>query len=287
MTPLRRAAAAAALGGVLAVGRALAVGSALALAGAGAAQEAGASDAAPSSAEPAVEDEIIVLGRIGALRHELEIAEDVVFDRFNQIVGDERLEIHCDSEVKIDSHIRQRVCVSNSWRDENASIGQGVLGQVRSEADANPQAHRAEQLLMQQRLYDAVRRLAATDTQLQDAIMRVGNAQVALAEQTGNAAARSVSLEMQPGDSGVPIEAKRAYEVRVGNEPWFVPLAERTFTISSVTGDVRDLRVKCDRGSKRIDYRPDVDWTLPREWRGCSLRVDAKPGTTFALYEFE
>jgi hypothetical protein len=281
---IRRAAAVAALGG------------ALALCGAGAAQETGVSgtarDAAGSASarqppEPATDDEIIVLGRIGALRHELEMAEDAMFDRFNQIVGDRRLEIHCHSEVKVDSHIRQRVCLSNSWRQEDESIAQGLLGQVRGEYDANPQAHRGEQLIMQQHLYDTVRRLAAEDPKLRDAIMRVGDAQSALVGEAGKPAARSVSSELQPGDQGLPFDAKRAYEVRVGHEPWYLSLTQPTFTITAVTGEVRDLRVKCDRGSKRLDFRPDVDWTLPQDWRGCSLRVDATPGTTFALYEFD
>jgi hypothetical protein len=275
MRMFRRVAAAAALGG------------ALALSSAGAGQEPGASGAARDTPEPTVEDEIVVLGRIGALRHELEIAEDAVFDRFNEIVGDRRLEIHCHAEVKVDSHIRQRVCLSNSWRQEDESIAQGVLGQVRGEYDANPQPHRAEQLLMQQHLYDQVLRLAAEDPQLHDAIIRVGNAQDALAAQAGAPAVRSVSREVKAGEAGLPFDAKRAYEVRVGREPWYLSLTERTFTIAEVAGKIQDLRVKCDRGGKRLDYRPDVDWTLPREWQGCSLRVDATPGTTFALYEFE
>jgi hypothetical protein len=282
MRSIRRAAAVAALGGALALGRVCA------------AQETNGSETAQQAAggarqtpEPAVEDEIIVLGRIGALRHELEIAEDAMFDRFNQVVGDRRLEIHCRTEAKIDSHIPQRVCVSNSWRQENANIAQSLLGQVRGEIGAPPEQYYAEQLRVQQHLGEEMRRLAAQDPQLHDAIIRVGEAQNALAEQTGKPAEHSVSLEMQPGDTGLPFDAKRAYEVRVGKEPWNLALTERMFTLGSITGEVLDLRLKCDRGSKRIDYRPDVDWTLPHDWQSCSLQVDAKPGTTFAFYEFE
>jgi hypothetical protein len=281
MRRIRRAAATAALGGALALGSA-------------AAQEADvgrATQAAPGAArqapEPVVEDEIIVLGRIGALRHELEIAEDAMFDRFNQIVGDPKLEIHCRMETKVDSHIPQRVCVSNDWRHENANIAQAVLGQVRGEMGAPPEPYYAAQLRTQQHLGEEMRRLAAEDPQLHDAIIRVGEAQNAIAGETGKPASQTASLEMQPGDTGLPFDAKRAYEVRVGKEPWTLPLTERTFTIASVTGEIRGLRVKCDRGNKRIDYRPDVDWTLPPEWQSCSLRVDAKAGTTFAFYEFQ
>ncbi len=286
MSRLRRAAVVAALGGAL--------GGALALSAAGAAQERNASGAeaqqhaaAQPAPEPTAEDEIVVLGRIGALRHELEVAEDAMFDRFNGIVGDHRLEIHCRSEIKVDSHIPQRVCLSNSWREENANVAQSVLRQVRGETGAQQQQYRAEQIRVQQHLGEEMRRLAAEDPDLRDAILRVGKAQDALAEQTGAAAVHSVSRELQPGDADLPVEAKRAYEVRIGREPWNLALTERTFTLAAVTGEVRELRVKCDQGSKKIDYKPDVDWTLPSAWHGCTLQLDATPGTTFALYEFD
>ena len=251
------------------------------------AQEANPSAAPRDASGAPVEDEIVVLGRIGTLRHDLEIAEDAMFDRFNRIVGDPRLEIHCRTESKIDSHITQRVCASSSWREENANIAQSLLGEVRGETGAPPQLYNAEQLLMQQRLREAMRRLATEDPQLHDAILRVGKAQDALAEQTGAPAVHSVSRELEAGEAGLPFDAKRAFEGRVGHEPWYLDLTQRTFTLGAVTGEIRALRVKCDQGNKRIDYKPDVDWTLPREWRDCSLRVDAKPGTTFVLYEFE
>jgi len=282
MSVLRRAAVAAALGG------------AFALLGTGAAQETSSSAAsqdhdraAQRAPEPTADDEIVVLGRIGTLRHELDIAEDAMFDRFNQIVGDRRLEIHCHTEDKVDSHISQRVCLSNSWRQESANIAQSVLSGVRGEVGAPAQPYYAEQLRMQQHLVDEMRRLGAEDPQLHDAILKVGKAQDALATQAGAPAVHSVSLELQPSDAALPFDAKRAFEVRVGREPWYVDLTQRTFTLAAVEGEVRELRVKCAQGSKRIDYKPDVDWTLPSAWRDCSLRVDATPGTTFALYEFE
>jgi hypothetical protein len=280
MSRLRRAAVAAALGGALALSGA---GAAQDTHAGGAGQEHGAAQRAP---EPTAEDEIVVLGRIGTLRHELEIAENAMFDRFNQIVGDHKLEIHCSSEIKVDSHIPQRVCLSNSWRDENANVGQSVLQELRGETGPNHQQFRAEQLRVQQHLGDEMRRLGAEDPELHDAILRVGKAQDALAEQTGAPALHSVSREVQPGDAGLPGNAKRAYEVRVGQMPWELALTERTFTLAAVTGQVRELRVKCDQSTKKIDYEPDVDWALPSAWHACSLQVDATPGTTFALYEF-
>ena len=291
MSARGRAAVPAAFGGRVALGVALvgtaALSSALMARDPASAQEATPGAAPRDGSGAPVEDEIVVLGRIGTLRHDLEIAEDAMFERFNQIVGDPRLEIHCRIESKIDSHITQRVCASNSWREENANIAQTLLGEVRGETGAPPQLYNAEQLLMQQRLRDAMRRLATEDPQLHDAILRVGKAQDALAEQTGAPAVHSVSRELEAGEAGLPFNAKRAFEGRVGQEPWYLDLTQRTFTLGAVTGEIRALRVKCDQGNKRIDYKPDVDWTLPGAWRDCALRVDAKPGTTFVLYEFE
>jgi hypothetical protein len=270
------------------------VGGALALANAGAAQETNASAATPKTAgaapqapEPTAEDEIIVLGRIGALRHELEVAEDAMYDRYNEIVGDRRLEIHCHSEQKLDSHTSRRVCLSNGWREEDANFAQGAINQMRGEIGPNQQQYRAEQLRVRQQVAKEMRRLGAKDPQLREAIVSVGKAQDALAEQTDAQAVHSVSRELEPGDAGRPSDAKHAYEVRAGREPWDLPLTERTFTLAAVSGEVRELRVKCDQGSKRIDYKPDVDWTLPSAWSQCSLQVHATPGTTFALYEFD
>ena len=282
MSSLHRAAFAAVAGG------------ALALANAGAAQETNSSaaaqrsaDTAPGSPESTAEDEIVVLGRIGALRHELEVAEDAMYDRYNEIVGDPRLEIHCRSEQKLDSHTSRRVCLSNGWRQADAKFAQGAIDQMRGEIGPNQQQYRAEQLRVQQQVAKEMRRLAAKDPQLHDAVVRVGKAQDALAEQTGAPAVHSVSRELEPGDSGRPSDAKHAYEVRAGHEPWDLALAARTFTLAAVSGEVRELRVKCDQGSRQIDYKPDVEWTLPSAWGACSLQVDATPGTTFALYEFD
>jgi len=74
--------------------------------------------------------------------------------------------------------------------------------------------------------------------------------------------------------------------VRVGEAAWQQPLVARTFTLSGVTGRVRDLRVRCDKAARKLDYQEDVDWTVPDSWGDCTLTVYAKQGTTFALYEF-
>jgi hypothetical protein len=298
MSAARGAAFAAAVGVALALARAGAAqetnASTAAQQPAGAARETNASAAAQQSAgaarqtiDPTAEDEIVVLGRIGALRHELEVAEDAMYDRFNEIVGDHRLEIHCRPEQKLDSHTSRRVCLPNGYREEDSKFAQAAVDQMRGEIGPNQQQYRAQQIRVQQQVAKEMRRLGAKDPQLRDAIVRVGKAQDALAEQTSAQAVHSVSRELEPGDQGRPPDAKHAYEVRAGREPWDLALTARTFTFAAVTGEIRQLRVKCDQGDRRIDYKPDVDWTLPSAWGACSLQVDATPGTTFALYEFD
>src|SRR5262245_44896972 len=79
-----------------------------------------------SSAERAADDspdEIVVLGRINELRTELQRSEEAFYDRFNQINGDHKLDIHCRLEPLINSHIPRRVCSSNAWHDIDARIG--------------------------------------------------------------------------------------------------------------------------------------------------------------------
>jgi hypothetical protein len=75
----------------------------------------GAEQAAPAADEP---DEVIVIGRrLGELRRQIETAELAVYARFNEINSDDRFDIHCRERVRYHSHIRERVCESNSWRE--------------------------------------------------------------------------------------------------------------------------------------------------------------------------
>lgn len=73
----------------------------------------------------------------------------------------------------------------------------------------------------------------------------------------------------------------------VGREPWLHRPSRRTFTFANVDGDIREIRVECDRRTAVLEYMPDVDWTLPESWGSCVLFVDAKRDTTFTLYEFK
>jgi hypothetical protein len=242
--------------------------------------------AAQEASPESTSDEIIVVGRTSQLRHELWLAEEAVFERFNEINSDDRFDIHCRWELPIDTHIRHRMCTSNSWREEDANIAQAFIGALRGEAGQNMGAPRGHQLDMNRRLLKELKQLMSEDQELHEAGLRLGSAYLALAGETGLAPGKTLSRQVAPGDDGLPFDAQRLFEVRMGRDPWTHPLTQRTFTIASLSGDIGRLDLKCDRGSTRLEYQSGVDWTVPRAWSDCTLRVAAKRDTTFQLYEF-
>jgi hypothetical protein len=234
------------------------------------------------------EPDIIVIGKsYGELRHEIRLAEEAFYARFNDINSDDRFDIHCRLEARIGSRIQRRFCLSNSWREQDTNFAQATVQQIRGELGANPQQFRAEQLYMQQRLRDEMRRLATVDEELLGAVVRLAGAQQALSQRAGSRPPWTLSREVTAGDDGLPFDAQRVFQVQVRRDPWSHRLTERTFTIAHVDGEIRDLEIACEQGSERIEYEAELEWTLPTGWNACALFVDAKRDTTFALYEFE
>jgi len=241
-----------------------------------------------AATEPPAEPDIVVLGRgVRELRLEIERAEQAVLARFNDINSDDRFDIHCHAEPRYHSHIEETVCLSNSWREQNASAATSSLQRVRGETGPPPEEFLAEQAYMEQRLGDEMRRLVAEDPELQAAIIELAKAQSALAEHQGKPLPFSLSKELEAGSSGLPYGAKRVLEVKAGRAPWRHALTARTFTITQVDGDVRGMEVECVGTTVRLRYELGMEWTLPAHWSNCVLAVRAKPDTTFALYEFD
>jgi hypothetical protein len=240
-----------------------------------------------AAAEPPAEPDIVVLGRsVRELRLQIELAEQTVLARFNDINSDDRFDIHCYAEPRYHSHIEETVCLSNSWREENADAASSALQRVRGETGPPPEEFLAEQAYMEQRLGDEMRRLVTEDPELQAAVIELAEAQSALAEHEGKPLPFSLSKELEAGSTGLPYGAKRVLEVKAGRAPWRHALTAHTFTIAQVNGDVRGLEVECLGTKVRLRYELGVEWTLPAHWGDCILAVRAKPDTTFALYEF-
>jgi hypothetical protein len=235
----------------------------------------------------ASEDEVVVVGRQNRLRREVEAAELAVLDRFNEINSDDRFDIHCRMQVRYFSHIYERVCRSNSWREQEKNGAQARLRALRGELVTVPDPFRFEQVVVEDLIDEELQRLAAEDPTLREAIARALKARTALADAMARGPVQTASREVAPDDGRLPFDAQRVFVVRVGRAPWSHPLTHRTFTIGQVAGQIRKLEVDCAQDRRRLDYQAGVDWTLPSESGACTLLLDAKPDTTFAFYEFE
>jgi len=247
-------------------------------------------DKAGAKSEPPADDttdEVVVLGRINQLRTEVQRAEEAFYDRFNEINGDHKFDIHCRLEPLINSHIPRRVCASNEWHDIDARIGAASLRAYRGELGSTPDSLVNEQTYAQKELTDAMRRATAQDPELQQDILRFVTAKRTLETQMTGQPRRSAAQQVEPGAEGLPYDARAMFVVRAGREPWSHPLTQTTFTISNVAGEVRNLDLTCAQGERPIQYQDGVDWTVPPGWTDCTLVVGAAPATMFNFYEFE
>lgn len=261
---------------------------AAALSAASLASVANPQEAASSVPQVDAADEIVVTGRsLGDLRREIEAAELAVFDRFNEINGDDRFDIHCFEQVRYFSHIRERVCRSNGWREQEAGYTQAWLQGLRGESAPDPQMFRGEQARLDRLLDAEMRRLVADDPELMAAVARLNRAHAALGRSLAARSPETFSFEVPPTGGSLPYDAARAFIVRIGREPWRHALEQRTFTLAQVEGEVRGLELECGAERKRLEYRPDVEWSVPHGARDCTLAVAAKRDTKFVLYEFE
>lgn len=232
---------------------------------------------------PDVGDEVVVFGDVQKLRHELRLAEEAVYHRFNDINSDDRFDIHCVNEEFLGSRIPRHTCRSNDWRDKASAHGQALLGEMRGESTLPPHLYLIQQQEGQRQLMREMRRLAVTDEQMALAMQRLGSAQRALKGPRWNG---TQSRQVPPESYELPAEAARAFEVQIGKTPWVHGLEQRTFTVANVTGEIREFEAECPEGSKSIEYEQDREWTLPQSWGTCVLVVSAKRSTTFTLFEF-
>ncbi|HVZ36167.1 MAG TPA: hypothetical protein VG963_27255 [Polyangiaceae bacterium] len=244
-----------------------------------------------AASPPDVGDEVIVQGRnFATLRLEVQRAEQALYDRFNAINSNDDFDITCDYEVLTGSRIPRRVCRANFWRKAEANAAhEAVLG-LQGSSSFGAQQFQAQALYKQSQLAEEMRRLAATDPELQQAAFRLGTLEQALSQ--GRlpmpTAVGTQERTLTAGDGQpLPYDAAVLVDVHMGPEPWSYALKWPTFTIANVFGELRSLELRCKGQTERLQWEQGVEWRLPDGWKACSLRVEAPPGTTFALYEFE
>ena len=116
-------------------------------------------------------DEIIVMGErsLLSLRHELTLAEDNFFDKYNMLNEDDRYDIICKDEVHIGSRIPVRECISRVIRESRIEATQNAVSLGSGPVGGNPRGR--EEAKHSRALQENLRKLAMQDKDLQDALM--------------------------------------------------------------------------------------------------------------------
>lgn len=241
-----------------------------------------------TAAEPTqATEEVVVRGRsLPLLRAQIEVAEEAVYARFNEINSRDEFDIHCRDEVFIGSRIPRRICEPNFSRAAKRNIGVETVRAMQGSASLNPSLFQAEALYKERLLEEELRELIRQDEALLAAVTRLATLKEAVSGREPPAvlaASRVVTAE----DEALPYGAALQADVRAGSEPWRHELTARTFTIANVFGTVHGIELDCGAQSNRLDFERGSEWTLPEGWTDCAVYVEATPGSTFSLYEFE
>jgi hypothetical protein len=252
-------------------------------------QEENGAEADAKAPPSDIDDEIIVIGKSPAeIRAQIIKAEEAVYDRFNEINSNDEFDIHCRQETPTGSHIGRRVCQANFWRDALADAGQETVRAMRGESSAPPALFLGEAMNKGKVMTAEMRRLALEDKEFQTTLVRLGTLITALRGKTPTRASTATVLTGGTlGTEPLPYGAAVVAQVQMGRKPWRHDLTHPTFTLAQVSGEIHALNLKCGAQEEQLPYQRDVEWTLPGDWTACRLRVEATPGTTFALYEFE
>jgi hypothetical protein len=116
-------------------------------------------------------DEITVMGArsLLSLRHEVTMAEDNFFDRYNMLNEDDRYDIICKDEVHVGSRIPVRECISRVIRESRIESTQNAITLGSGTVGGTPRGR--EEAKHSRALQENLRTLAMQDKDLQDALM--------------------------------------------------------------------------------------------------------------------
>lgn len=237
------------------------------------------------------DEEVIVRGMpLGLLRQRIREAEEAMYSRFNEINSNDEFDIFCKSSPELGSKVPRRRCLPNYWRDAETDIGVETARSMQGSAYAlNTQMFIGMQQYKSQLMTEELRRLIREDEALRRSVVHLANLQQTLSDdnEIRRLSKATTDREVAAGVDGLAFDANAVFEVRLGRKPWTHDLAQRTFTIARVFGEIRNLEVDCDDGDAQLEQEAGIEWTLPDSWGACTLVVDGARDTTFALYEFE
>jgi len=246
--------------------------------------------ASNQSADSDVEEEIVVRGVTRAsLRVQIELAEDAVYERWNEINGNDEFDIHCRLDTYTGSRIPHRVCQPNFWRAALAESGKETVRALQGSSYIAAAVFQGEAMAKSRTLEREMKRIASEDTELLQAVSRFYNLTTRLDNFDGddNSDDYTTSRVITAAEQTLPYDAAVMAEVRVIAEPWRHILSHSTFAIAHVYGEIEGLELDCREQSRQLDFESGAEWSVPGDWKPCSVIVEAGRGTTFSLYEFE
>lgn len=237
-----------------------------------------------------VSEEIVVIGQSPArLRVQIELAEEAVYDRFNDINSNDEFDIQCRQEARTGTRIPQRVCQANFWRAAQSDAAAATVRALQGSSAISPQVFQGEAIYKSRLLEDEMRLLAAQDEELLAAIVRLAGLTESLANsrnrnrQQNQTSARVASASAQQ----LPYDAAVLADVTIRRDSWEHVLTHRTFAIAHVFGEIDSIRLNCSDATSELTFEEGAEWDIPDDWTPCFVSVEAERGTTFSFFEFE
>ncbi len=117
-------------------------------------------------------EEVIVRGQTpGALRIQIELAEEAVYDRFNEINSNDEFDIHCEEIAFTGSRMLTRFCQPNFWHATEENIAYETVRLLQGSAFSMPTGvFRGEAHYKRQQMREEMEQLAREDEEFLDAL---------------------------------------------------------------------------------------------------------------------
>ena len=117
-------------------------------------------------------EEVIVRGQTpAALRIQIELAEEAVYDRFNEINSTDEFDIHCEEVAFTGSRMLTRFCQPNFWHATEENIAYETVRLLQGSAFSMPTGvFRGEAHYKRQQMREEMERLAREDAEFLDAL---------------------------------------------------------------------------------------------------------------------
>jgi hypothetical protein len=249
------------------------------------------SDSAAGAGADGVSEEIVVIGQSRArLRVQIELAEEALYQRFNDINSNDEFDIHCRRQSRPGTRIPIRICQANFWREAQSNAAEATVRALQGSAAVGAQVFQGEAMYKSRLLEDEMRALAAQDEQLMASLVRLAGLQESLSN-VGNRRrqqeATRARIATASAQTQLPYDARVVADVQIERDPWEHVLTHQTFAVAYVYGVIDTIRLNCQQFSGQLSFEHGAEWSIPDDSAPCWVAVEADRGTTFSFFEFD